>query len=451
MENRIKTEITSELKKSSADIGKFVSQLIQFNTENPVDNSEIQKFIQEKLNDYGTKVTIHNLNHKAVPLTSSLGEMDDHNFILYGHGDVVPAGDLGRWKYHPYSGKIVSDKIYGRGAADMKGGLAAAIFVYGLLAQYNAEDYLSRGVTFVSVLDEEHWAPTPSGWGTSDWLLKTGKLKGEACIMGEQSSINKIVVGERGDYWAKLSCVSRPRHGSAPVFEENPSIILLDVLKEIYNNIKDVKVEPPEEIKSVLTESYSFIEEDLKGSESKGMNEEIKNMMITPSLNVGKVEGGTMINLVPDRSEAELAFCIPIGMSREELHKLVSGVVSKYENENVVLEPMASGQSSPTYTSPNSSLVKAARKSASEILSRNIPIYITQGTSDANIYRARGIDTIFYGPGNFHLSHTYNEWVSINDIVKIAEIYLNTIFEYDELRLKDQGNQDNYDSIHHTA
>lgn len=440
MENNLKDKITSELKELSNEIGKFVSQLIQFNTENPVNSSEIQNFIKEKLNDFGARTTIHTLNHNAVPLTSSLGRMDSHNFILYGHGDVVPAGDLGRWKFPPYSGKIVGDKIWGRGAADMKGGLAAALFVFGLLTQYNADDYLSNGVSFVSVLDEEHWAPTPSGWGTSEWLLRTGKLKGEACIMGEQSSINRIVIGERGDYWVKLACNSRPRHGSAPVFEENPNIVLFKVLNDIYDNIKDMKVEPPEEIKEVLSKSYLFIEEDLKQSKSKGIEEEIKKMMSTPSMNVGKVKGGTMINLVPDKSEAELAFCIPVGMKKEVLHKVVSGVVSRYKNEKVVLEPMASGSSSPTYTCPSSPLIKATRKAAKEILHHNIPMYITQGTSDANIYRARGIDTVFYGPGNFYLSHTYNEWVSLNDIMKIAQIYLNTIFEYDAFTSKSKEN-----------
>lgn len=439
----LRLKIISELKSSAKETTKLVSQLIQFNTENPpVNDNSVQYFIKEKLEEYGAKVTIHNLDHEAVPLTSSLGRMASDNFILYGHADVVPAGDLKRWKYPPFSGKIMGDKIYGRGAADMKGGLAAEMVVYALLAQNGAEDQLSEGISFVSVLDEENWLSTPTGLSTSEWLLDTGKLKGRACLMGEPSSVDKIMIAERGDYWAKLTCTAEPRHGSLAVYEENPNIIMFNVLNDIYKEVKNTRVDAPDEINEILTGSYNLIAKDLAEVVSEKTLKELKTIMNTniPSMNVGTMRGGSMINIVPDRCEAELAFEVPIGMKVEELHKLVSGVVARYKESNVILNTpditagtLGSPQDDPSYTSPSSPLVKAIQRSGRMVLHKEMPAFALQGGSDATLYRKKGIDTVHYGPASSRIAHSYDEWVSAKDVVRSAEVMLNTIFEYDTL------------------
>jgi succinyl-diaminopimelate desuccinylase len=443
MDKNLKMKIVSDLKKSEKDIGNLLSQLIKFKTENPpVDNNEIQRFIKERLEEYGAQAQIHHLNHKAVPLTSSLGKMDNNNFILYGHADVVPAGDLRKWKYDPFSGKIIGNRIYGRGAVDMKGGLAAAIAAFGLLTHYDAESQLAMGVSFVSVLDEENWFPTDKGYGTSKWLLETGKLKGNACIMGEPTALYKIIIGERGDYWIKLTCISKPRHGSFPVFEKNPNIVISNVLNEIYSNVKEIKVTLPSEIKDILLNSYDYMGRDLAKIEAKELREdlkidELKKMLYTPSMNVGTLNGGTMINIVPDRSESMVAFTVPIGMKRNELHNLISGIVAKYKERGVSVEPTDNDETDPTFTLPTSNLVTAAQKAVKSVLHNESFLVIFPGTSDGNVFRSHGIDTCFAGPGNSFLAHTYNECVSIKDIVRAAEIYVNSVFGYNTFFTKE--------------
>lgn len=439
----LRSKIVSELKSSARETTKLVSQLIQFNTENPpVNDNSIQYFIKEKLEEKGAKVTIHKVKDKATPLTSTLGKAGNDNFILYGHADVVPAGDPKKWKYPAFSGKIVGDKIYGRGAADMKGGLAAEMVVYGLLAQNEAEDRLNGGISFVSVLDEENWHHTPTGLSTSEWLLNTGRIRGRACIMGEPSTVDKIMIGERGDYWARLTCTAKPRHGSLAVYEENPSIVLFNVLNDIYREVKNTRVAVPDEIRDILTRSYSIITKDLAKSLSEKTLKEVEAIMSTniPSMNVGTIRGGNMINVVPERCEAELAFEVPIGIKVEDLHNLVSGIVARYKDSNVRLTTpdlkagsLGSPQDDPSYTSPSSPLVKAIKKSGKMVLHREIPAFVIQGGSDGTLFRKKGIDTVHYGPASFRTIHSFNEWVGGKDVTRSAEVVLNTIFEYDKL------------------
>ena len=117
-------DLIRELNRSKRTIAKTLSTLIQFNTENPpVKDYEIQLAIRDELKASGLHVDLFRPGDKAVALISSQGRGPD-GLILYSHGDVVPAGNLDKWRYPPYSGKIVGDRVYGRGAADMKAGLS---------------------------------------------------------------------------------------------------------------------------------------------------------------------------------------------------------------------------------------------------------------------------------------------------------------------------------------
>ena len=114
--------LIGELNRSKRTIAKTLSTLIQFNTENPpVKDHEIQLAIRDELKASGLHVDLFRPGDNAVALISSQSRGPD-GLILYSHGDVVPAGNLSKWRYPPYSGKIVGDRVYGRGAADMKAG-----------------------------------------------------------------------------------------------------------------------------------------------------------------------------------------------------------------------------------------------------------------------------------------------------------------------------------------
>jgi len=118
----------NELKNSEKELVRLVVDLIRFKSENPpVEDYDIQLYIRDFLNQAGLGCELHDPGDKAWALTSSFGDGSD-GFIFYGHADVVPAGDPSRWVHSPFSGEVVGDRIHGRGASDMKAGLAAELF-----------------------------------------------------------------------------------------------------------------------------------------------------------------------------------------------------------------------------------------------------------------------------------------------------------------------------------
>jgi succinyl-diaminopimelate desuccinylase len=409
------------------ELSSLISKLIRFESENPpVEDYEIQLFIREELEKVGLKVKLHYPGDKAVALTSSFGG-NEPGLIFYGHSDVVPAGDRKRWRYPPYSGKISNGRIFGRGASDMKAALGAELLAFRLL--FESEVELPGRLEFVSVLDEENWHRTPAGNGTSGWLLSKGELIGKSCVMGEPGGTSVICIGERGDYWIKLRSTGKPRHGSAPVYDENPCVKLLKCLDEIHECIKE-KVRPPKEVGNLIKPSAMFLRNAFSSSGIDDF-ETARDLLTHYSMNVGRVSGGTMINIVPEDCEAEVAFCIPLGGARIGLDEEVRRILKEPQYSNVSLEYIGESEvTGPSYTSQKSHLVKSLKRSASEVVGNPVPLYLTQGTSDANVFRSFGVDTCFYGPGTFEGAHGYDESVSIRDSITALKVYLTLVGDF---------------------
>ncbi|MEM3655903.1 MAG: ArgE/DapE family deacylase [Thermoprotei archaeon] len=416
----------NHLKNSGEQLVSLTAELIRYSTENPpAENYEVLLYIRDFLKRFGLDCELHNPADGAWALTSSHGDGDD-GLIFYGHADVVPAGDPSKWVHPPYSGRVVGGRIYGRGASDMKAGLAAELFAYTQLYQDEVE--LPGKVEFVCVLDEEDWHSTPVGWGMSDWLLTTGKLSGKACVMGEPSGIHKICLGERSDYWVRLCVQGEPRHGSTAVYEDNACVKLFKTIENIHSALAQLIAEPPQDIRGVVYDSPKHIAEDLGDAASNLTYEQLLEFLVKPTLNVGVLRGGTMINIVPPKCEAELAICIPIGMSRERLHEVVSRVVEA--QGNTTLELLDEAPVNPSYTKPHSRIARVTQQEAAHTLGQPPQFYVTQATSDANIFRKHGVETVFYGPGEFKEAHSYNESVDISATTHAAQIYLKTAAHY---------------------
>jgi len=400
-------------------IAKSLSDLVRFKTENPVNNCDIQLYLKEALQNSGLRVQLHNPGSKALALTSSFGS-GRKGLILYGHADVVPAGDLRKWRYPPFSGKRIRDRIYGRGAADMKAGVAALLHTYKLL--YESEIELEGKLEFVSVLDEENWQKTPIGKGTSDWLLATRRLTGKACVMGEPTGTSNICIGERGDLWIKLTSRGTPGHGSDPVYEQNACVKLFKCIDEINESNRN-GITPPKEIRSLVDGSYKVI----------GQSKKTK-LLEHYSMNVGVVSGGPMINMIPEICKAEIAFCIPHGSTWQKLDGNIRKILNKPNYKNITLHPAFPGepQTNPTYTSPKSKITEALQSAVKTIQGGQPILFVSESTSDANVFRVRGVETCVYGPNAIQpeLIHGYNEAASIRETMLALKVYLVMVANY---------------------
>jgi succinyl-diaminopimelate desuccinylase len=146
-----------------------------------------------------------------------------------GHTDVVPPGDSAKWRFDPFSGQIADGMIWGRGASDMKGGVAAAVAAALRLV---ARGDLRGSIGFLITGDEEG----PAVNGTVK-LLKWARAKGERfdhCIVGEPSSREKLgdmmKNGRRGSLTGRLALIGKQGHVAYPHLASNPLRALAPVL-----------------------------------------------------------------------------------------------------------------------------------------------------------------------------------------------------------------------------
>jgi succinyl-diaminopimelate desuccinylase len=157
-----------------------------------------------------------------------------------GHTDVVPPGDLGAWTVPPFAGEIRDGVLYGRGAVDMKGGVAC--FVAAALRHIAAEDGDLRGsISFLITGDEEG----PSINGTMkvlDWLRSRGETL-DACIVGEPSNPqalgDEIKIGRRGSLTVEIVVRGRQGHAAYPRKADNP----IPKLARILDRLSSVEID----------------------------------------------------------------------------------------------------------------------------------------------------------------------------------------------------------------
>ncbi len=143
------------------------------------------------------------------------------NFAFAGHTDVVPAGDEARWRFPPFSGEVADGRLWGRGASDMKGGLAAAIAA---ALSFVGKGRFEGSISFLITGDEEG----PSINGTVkllDWALARGE-RFDHCIVGEPTSVktlgDTIKNGRRGSLTGRLTLHGRQGHVAYPQIADNP-------------------------------------------------------------------------------------------------------------------------------------------------------------------------------------------------------------------------------------
>ena len=143
------------------------------------------------------------------------------NFAFAGHTDVVPTGEAAKWRFDPFAGEIADGRLYGRGACDMKGGVAASVAA---ALGHIAKGEFEGSISFLITGDEEG----PAVNGTVK-LLDWARAKGEVfdhCVLGEPTSVETLgdVVknGRRGSLTGRLKLIGRQGHVAYPQLADNP-------------------------------------------------------------------------------------------------------------------------------------------------------------------------------------------------------------------------------------
>ena len=223
-----------------SDVTELCRQLIGFQSVNS-NVADIFGFMQTYLEHCGFVVriiTFENENNRKIPnLCATYGEGSPH-LLFVGHADVVAAGDAAQWKHPPFAGVVDHDLLYGRGVADMKGGIACFMTA--------CEDIIADGqfngkITLVISGDEEE----PVVEGTKKVLEKL-EQEGQHfdfALVGEPSNPNEmgdeIKIGRRGDIVVHLTSLGQQGHTAYASQDTNPVYNLINLLYAMQNDKLD--------------------------------------------------------------------------------------------------------------------------------------------------------------------------------------------------------------------
>lgn len=306
--------------------------------------------------------------------------------VFAGHTDVVPAGDENKWLYPPYEPTIDQNGLlYGRGAADMKSGVAAMVCA--------AEDFVKTypdhtgRVAFLITSDEE--ADASDGTVKVVDILLKRQERVDYCIVGEPSSNIKlgdqIKNGRRGSLTANLVVHGIQGHVAYPHLAENPIHRFAPALNELVTTIWD------------------------KGNE----------YFPQTTMQIANINGGTGAeNVIPGDLAVQFNFRYSSELTDTIIKARVEQILQKY-NLQYTLNWRLSGH---PFLTPQGELTEATAHAIKELTQIDTQLSTSGGTSDGRFIAKLGCQVIEFGVLNKTI-HKVNENVSCQDIIKLKEIY----------------------------
>ena len=306
-------------------------------------------------------------------------------FAFAGHTDVVPAGDENAWNTKPFEPTIKDGYLYGRGAADMKGGLASMVTA---TEKFIKENPNHKGrIAFLITSDEEGVAVN----GTVKVMdyLKANEQKIDYCLLGEPSSTSStgdvIKNGRRGSLNGVLKINGKQGHVAYPHLAKNPIHLVSPALDDLCNQ-----------------------EWDNGNDYFPATSFQISNMH----------SGDGVTNVIPGDAQVKFNFRYSTETNKENLQKKVHEILDLH-NLDYSIEWSHSGY---PFLTPKGALVSACVEAIKKTKGIDTELSTSGGTSDGRFIAQEGTQVVELGPVNATI-HQINESVLVQDLDDLSEIY----------------------------
>ncbi|MHA1579678.1 MAG: M20 family metallopeptidase [Candidatus Freyarchaeota archaeon] len=403
-------EVLKEADSRRNEIVELVQELIRFKSVNPPgDTREIAGFVKDYLSERGLTTELYESEEGKVSVVGTLKGKGDKRFVWNGHIDVVPVTKPGDWTVDPWEGKIVESRIVGRGAADMKGSVGAAMVAASILAEKDLE--LGGDLALYLVPDEE-----TGGLHGTGYLVDKGILRGDACIVGEYSPLNTLCVGEKGVLWLRIKASGIPAHASLPFLGDNAIEKLYRFLAELHR-VEEADRELPEDVTRIM----EALQPTLELLQSIGFSQDhLYKLTHRLTVNVGRVTGGEKINMVPAYAEAEVDIRLLPGMRHNSVMDEINQILRDSGISGITIEEML--RADPSYQRLDVPLVSLMKEEIERGTGKEPLLFVNPGFTDARFIRAKGIPTVIFGAGS-ETAHGTNEYVPIDSLVEVTKVY----------------------------
>lgn len=320
------------------------------------------------------------------------------------HIDVVEAGE--GWTVDPYGGIVKDGRVYGRGACDMKGGLAASIIAAEVFMDVYPD--FPGAIEISGTVDEES-----GGFGGVAYLASKGffsKPRVDHVIIPEPLNKDRICLGHRGVWWAEIETKGRIAHGSMPFLGDSA-------------------------IRHMGAVLHAFEEELFPALDRKQTQ-----MPVVPegarrsTMNINSIHGGQTEDFFPGLPSPNVADTCRTVIDRrflleesiDDVKGEVTSILDRLKRERPKFDYSIRDlmEVQPTMTERDAPVVTAVAEGIREIFGKEPDYVISPGTYDQKHVARIGHlhDCIAYGPGILDLAHQPDEWVGIDDMVESAKV-----------------------------
>ena len=360
----------------------ILQNLIKIPTENPPGKTrEIVDYLSGLFpSEKGFRTKIIPYKHGEVELHNIVVELGTgiQKIVLCGHLDTVPAGSHTNWKHKPFDGILEDGKIYGRGSADMKGGVVSII---GVLYNFieNKEFLQKYTLVFAGTADEE------AGMSGAETLEKTGIMDNAILLIVPEATNLQVGIAEKGVLWIKLIVHGKQAHGSMP--EQGLNAI------------------------EAAASLYPQLHACLSGATS--------NILGKSTLNIGSIKAVTKINVVPNQVELELDYRLVPEENHDEVLKKLRALKPIFGTYDIEIT-----HDLPALISKQNQFVKNLT-----ILTGKEQVGLTYGTDAAKLLMNKDIPFVIFGPGDNTIIHQDNEYVHKSQVVQISELLTKALLD----------------------
>jgi succinyl-diaminopimelate desuccinylase len=409
--------LLAEIEARREDLIALTQDLIRMPTLNPPGDNylEICEYLDQRLSASGFETTL-------VRAEGALGDSDKYprwNIVarregqrtgecvhFNSHTDVVEVGH--GWTTDPFGGEVKDGRIYGRGACDMKGGLATSIIA--------AEAFIATHPDFAGTIEISGTADEESGgFGGVAYLAEKGWFnpsRVQHVIIPEPLNKDRICLGHRGVYWAEIETHGHIAHGSMPFLGDCAVRHMGAVMTEM-----EEKLFPALALKRT---DMPVVPDGAKQS----------------TLNINSIHGGENEQeegytglpapCVPDsaRMVVDRRFLIEEDLDevKAELRGMLEGLTKTRANFRYDIRDLHEVR--PTMAAEDAPVVTTVAAAVREVLGKEAEFVVSPGTYDQkHIDRIGKLkNCIAYGPGILDLAHQPDEWIGIDDMVDSAKV-----------------------------
>jgi acetylornithine deacetylase len=329
---------------------------------------------------------------KAHLVAGTLGARGGRALILNGHVDVVPPGDRQSWRASPWSGHVEAGRLYGRGACDMKAGVAVMIAAAGALARSRIP--LRGRLILQSVVSEED-----GGLGT--FAMIDRGYRADAAIVLEPTRLRPIAV-QAGALTFRLRIQGRSAHASVR-----------------YEGVSAL-------------EKFELVEARLRQLErelNSNVHPAFRQYPVAYALSIGKVRAGAWSATVPEALEAEGRVGVPVGMASSAVRRRLEQAVADAARQDAWMSehPPQVEWSGGQFDAAEADLDHPAFKTLLDAHRREIGVEpqalgAPYGSDMRLFVNEAEMPALLYGPGDIRQAHAADEWVAVDEVARAARV-----------------------------